>query len=347
MTDNPIAESVTDVESAAEAFNSLLSVDETPKEEAEESAEEIQEESPEVEESQEESSESVDHEAEEESETHKFESVQELAEALEVDVETLLASIKDKVKVNGEESEVTLAELKAGYQKDSDYRQKTMELAEQRKAFETERQQMAQALQARVSEAGQLIQSLESQLVGDYNAVNWAELRELDPAEYTAKRMEFAEKQQHIQHMKQSASQEAQRLQQEAQQTQQAKYQEYLAEQQTLLNQAIPEWQDNAKATEGKKAIFSYLTDSGYTPDEINMLADHRTVVMARKAMLYDQSMKSADLAKKKVSKAPKLIKPGNKPSKGQVKSQQRQDQLARLKKTGSVEDAAALFMMD
>ena len=83
------------------------------------------------------------------SEEDEPESEEEEEEEGEDQTETSLYTIK----IDGKDTDVTLDELKSGYQKDSDYRKKTTELAEQRKAFEgqaqaihAERQQYAQAL---------------------------------------------------------------------------------------------------------------------------------------------------------------------------------------------------------
>lgn len=51
------------------------------------------------------------------------------------------------IKVNGEEMTVTEADLKAGHMRHRDYTQKTQQLAEQTKAWESERLQYQQALQ--------------------------------------------------------------------------------------------------------------------------------------------------------------------------------------------------------
>jgi len=47
------------------------------------------------------------------------------------------------VIVDGEEEQVTYEELVSGYQRQSDYTKKSMELADQRKALETEKEQIA------------------------------------------------------------------------------------------------------------------------------------------------------------------------------------------------------------
>ena len=55
------------------------------------------------------------------------------------------------VKVDGEELQVTLDEALKGYQRDADYRKKTMTLAEERKAIQAEKTRI-----------GELVQSVDS-----------------------------------------------------------------------------------------------------------------------------------------------------------------------------------------
>ena len=94
------------------------------------------------------------------------------------------------VKVDGEEFEVTLDELRNGYQRQADYTRKAQSLAEQRKAYEAnleavnqERQQYGQVLENMAQ-----YQNLE---LAQYQNINWQELKENDPMEYMEKRIEF------------------------------------------------------------------------------------------------------------------------------------------------------------
>ena len=118
--------------SAEEAANNILNMwnsEEQPANEEteatvdEEVVEEIQEDEVETEED------SVEEEA-----TEEVEETEETDE--EVEVEEEVEPETYKVKVNGEEFEVDIDELKAGYQRQSDYTRKSQELAEQRKQTE-------------------------------------------------------------------------------------------------------------------------------------------------------------------------------------------------------------------
>ena len=65
-----------------------------------------------------------------------------------------------KVKVNGEEVEVTLDELARGYSRQSDYSRKTQQLAEERKAFQAE----AEAIRQERAQYATLLGALQKQL---------------------------------------------------------------------------------------------------------------------------------------------------------------------------------------
>jgi len=67
------------------------------------------------------------------------------AEEAEYQEEVVEEAPKYRVKVNGEELEVSLDELLNGYSRTADYQKKTQSLAEQRKAVEAERVKIDEA----------------------------------------------------------------------------------------------------------------------------------------------------------------------------------------------------------
>ena len=104
----------------------------------------------------------------------------------------------------------------------------------------------------------------------------------------------------------------------------------------------LPEWSDPAKATADKAAIRAYLLEQGYDENAVSSVADARAVLMARKAMLYDQMLKKADVAARKVAQLPTRIE---RPGTGDVQPlDKRSSAFQRLSKSGRVEDAAAVF---
>ena len=86
-----------------------------------------------------------------------------------------------EVKVDGEPVVVDLEELKNGYSRDADYRKKTMALADERRAFETESQAVAQERQQYQAGLAQLRSALE-RIQGE---PDWEQLRnQMEPAEF-------------------------------------------------------------------------------------------------------------------------------------------------------------------
>lgn len=241
------------------------------------------------------------------------------------------------IKVDGKDVEVTLDELKKGYQRQADYTRKTMEVSETRKAAEAEAQQLREQRNQYAQKLNDS-QVLLSAALNEQQNIDWQQLLDSDPVEYL--------KQQHLYQQRQAAYQKNAQEQQQLYQYQQAEQaqnvQKFLAQQQDELLAKLPEWKDETKAKAEKTAMKTYLQDTGFSLDEINHLSDHRSVLVARKAMLYDQMMSKAKAAAKKVENLPqKVVKPGN----GQAPTIDKRSQaFQRLGKSGKLEDAANVF---
>lgn len=236
------------------------------------------------------------------------------------------------VKIDGQESRVTLEELKSGYQRDADYRRKTQKVAEERKAVEAERSHLKQVMD-------DLIPRLESAAQDKWAAVDWVKLANDDPAGYVAQKAAFEADMYRLS----VAQQERQRVT-EAEKAKQAEaIKARVAEERDKLLQAIPAFRDEKQAKVLSASIKTFLQSEGFTPDEIAGVMDHRALKLAHKAWLYDQSQKTKAVAQQKAQGVPRVIKPGSgvKESPATVA---RQKAAERLAKTGRVEDAAAFF---
>jgi len=241
------------------------------------------------------------------------------------------------IKVDGKDVQVPLSELKNGYQRQADYTRKTMQVAEERKAAEAERQQ---ALAERQQYAGNL-QKLQAQIEGalaQQQNIDWQQLLENDPQAYLKERHLWEQRQAALQQNLVAQQQLAGQMQAE----QARAYQGHLQAQQEQLLAKLPEWKDAEKAKAEKTALREYLKSQGYDEQSVNSVADARAVLMARKAMMYDQMMSKAQAAQKKVSNLPtKVQQPGNGANPG---LDRRASAFQRLTKSGRVEDAAAVF---
>lgn len=232
---------------------------------------------------------------------------------------------KFTVKVDGQEVEVTLDELKSGYSRTQDYTRKTQEIAQQRKQFEQEFQSVMQERQ----QYAQLLGALQQQL--QEPEPDWDTLRSTDPIEYSLQMADWQRKQQ----KKQIAQAEQMRVAEQMQQYQMQQLQQRLAQENEALTALIPEWKDAERAKSIKSQVREQGKKLGFSEQELAEVYDHRAILALRKAALYDELMSKREQLK---AAPPKLVKPGNKANPGNVDSQKA---LGRLKQTGKVGDAA------
>ena len=310
-----------DVNSATDVLSTLLAPTESQKEKAAK-AESTE---PDSKESEEEAVEAETEETEEE--------VEETEESEEEGEEPKTVTIK----IDGKEVEVTLDELKNGYQRQSDYTRKTMEAAEQRKAADAE---LNAAIQERRTYADNL-QRMQIQLesaLQEQNTIDWQRLIDTDPQEYL--------KQQHLYQQRQAQLQrngiEQQQVNAKIQAEEQTRFQSHLQAQQEELLAKLPEWKNDEKSKAEKVALREYLLNQGFDQKNVDNISDAKAVIMARKAMLYDKMMSKAQAVAKKVSSLPqKVEKPGVAETRNLDK---RSNAFQRLSKSGSIDDAAAMF---
>ena len=137
------------------------------------------------------------------------------------------------VKVAGQELKVTLDELKKGYSRDADYRRKTEELSFEKKQFQSETEQQRQDYSKRITELNQILAFTQQQLNSEINNVDLNKLYEEDPVEATKVERQIRLK-------KEKMMEAANKLQQE----QQRQLSSYVQEQQRILAEKMPEFND-------------------------------------------------------------------------------------------------------
>ena len=244
------------------------------------------------------------------------------------------------IKVDGEEYEVNLEELKAGYQRQSDYTRKSQALAEGRKeneAIQSERIKLEQERQMYANGLQMLKEQQQSKLQ-EFKSVDWETLKEEDPYAYMLKKDEYRDAQDKARNAVQQ-----QRIvqQQQSQQESQARA-AFVQGQYSQLIEALPEWNDDKSTV--KEDIRKFALSAGYAPEEVDQLAAHRSVLILKKAMEFDKLTKKVAPKKKAIKKVPKVQKSGR----GKVKSESANDlsnkKRTRLRKSGTQEDAASIF---
>jgi len=236
------------------------------------------------------------------------------------------------VKVDGKEVEVTLDELQKGYSRTQDYTRKTQQIAEIRKQVEVE----TEAVRAERAQYAQMLGALQAQLQGAETQIDWDRLYHEDPIEWVKQKEVMREKQEKLQ----AIQFEQQRVAQLTQQEQQQHFESHLQAQHTKLLEVIPEWKDVAKAKTEKQLLVEFGKKTGFSPEELSAIVDHRAVVALRKAALYDQMMTKRKAITPVVNNGPRPAKPGAAGRVSQTTEAVRAKQ--RLAKTGRVDDAAS-----
>jgi len=243
-----------------------------------------------------------------------------------------------RVKAAGEEREVTLDELIKSYQLGTDYTKKSQAVAEERKAVEAERHAVQEAKALRDQYAQQL-GIIEQMLNQPQEAEDLDYLKETDPIGYAVKVAEMSQKE------KQLAQVRAQRenlFQQQEYDRQQQMKQMVSAESEKLVA-VLPEFADPSKGEVIRKDIRTYGKQVGFSDDELANVFDSRAVLTLYKAMQYDKLQSAKPGITKKVSEAPKAIKPGvSKPR--DSNTEETRKLKARAKSSGSIRDAASVF---
>lgn len=240
------------------------------------------------------------------------------------------------VKVDGEEFEVDLDELRNGYQRQSDYTKKSQSVAEMRKAYEAN----LQSVQQERDQYQQVLANMENYQnleLKKYQELDWASLKEDDPVEYMEKRIEFQDAKDKVNQVRQEQMAVQQKTQQEVYQNIQHKVQEEAE----LLATALPEYSDPSSNL--KNELRDFAINMGFSEQDVNGITDHKVVLVLHKAMLQERANSSTS---SKVKKGPaKVIKAGVPVTKKQRVARDVQAKRDRLRKTGSVNDAANAFM--
>ena len=239
-----------------------------------------------------------------------------------------------RVKVQGQELEVSLDELKAGYSRDSDYRQKTHSLGLEKKDLESEKSSLRQNYDTRLSELNDMISTAEGFNRQQQGSKDLQKLYDEDPTSAAKLDYQLREQQRQIDGMKSKAH--------EANQKQ---YNEYLDVQKQLASAKIPEYSDPNKADQFKTNMRSTLRGYGFNDGEIGNLADHRFLMVIRDAMSYKSFKDKKPIAQKKVANAPKVVKAGVAKSGSSSGREGIRNKIGRLKKTGHLREAQSALM--
>ena len=242
-----------------------------------------------------------------------------------------------RVKIDGNEVEVTLDELKQGYSGQKYVQKGMQEAAQQRK----EAEQVYSALLNERQQINKLYQQLQQGGVAQAPTPPSRELFDSDPIGYMEQKLNYDES-------KVSYDNQMAQLQQVSQQTTQAEKvakQTYLKQEMQTLQQKIPEFANSNTASKIKERLVQVGSEHyGYTPDEIGQVMDHRAIQVLHDAMKYRDIMSGKAKAVAKTKKARPLVKAGAKRVNDSA-TKVRKRQKAKLQKSGDINDALGLIL--
>ncbi len=245
---------------------------------------------------------------------------------------------KFTVKVDGEELDVDLQELKSGYSRTSDYTKKSQALSEERKLFAQDRD----AVSLERQQYAQLLTALQAQIgATDEPEPDWDRMFDEDPIEATREQRKWTARQQERQQKLAAINAEQQRVSEAQGIRQQEDLQTMLNAEVARLPEVIPQWRDDKVAKKESEELRSYLADQGISEEEMGALVRANHINVLRKAMLYDRGQRRV----KKASKARRKnsVQPGASSAQVRPSSKRAKAQRQRLAKDGRIDSAVDL----
>lgn len=275
-------------------------------------------------------------EQEQQDDAPAYASLNEMLAAHKIDPESVMG-LHVTAKIDGQEKQVPLSEVLKSYQLEGHVNNKSIELANQRTAFEQERQAIRTLAQQQLQQNQQLGNIAQQMLNHDFNRVDWNALRANNPAEFAALQAEFQQRQQGIQ---QYMGQIQQQVQHEEQQRQQALQQSVAAESERLMN-LRPEWRDQAAFAKDRQQMTQYARSLGFQDAELGQIFDHRYMLILHDAARYQALQAATPQALKQVRQAPQMVAPGSRTDVS-PREAQRKSVVERLNRNPRDQDAQA-----
>jgi hypothetical protein len=241
-----------------------------------------------------------------------------------------------KIKLS-DGSEHTLEEIEKGFLRQQDYTRKTQEISSNRKLLEEAAQRFVNQ-DKQVKEFAEFAKKVVESYAPrppDPSKIN------TDPIGYLQEKEAFEKASQTWRQLAESQQSISQRL--EA--SEGSKTQEQLAEETRALVEKLP-----ALATpEGWRAFKTEATDIGgkaygFAPEEIEGIKDHRYVLALKDAIEYRKLQGKKMEAVRAAKAAPSPVSAAARPAPNRSTQQTQKVLMERARKTGSVEDVAALL---
>jgi len=226
-------------------------------------------------------------------------------------------------------------------QREAALTQRSQEAAEIRRAYDGERQAAA-ALRGEYLQGLQKMIALAVPEAAQLANVDWVGVQAQSPAEYT--RLHALREQ--LRGRLGAIEQEFQQGQAQLAAVQQQQLGELVVKEHQALQEKLPDFGDQVKGPQLRKELSTYLLDTGgFNQQEVSNAYDHRLVVLATKAMLYDRQLAAAASADTKRNNQPAQVRPpGTSQDNDKGPRSRLQSRVNRFGRTNSVRDAGSLI---
>jgi hypothetical protein len=239
--------------------------------------------------------------------TPTYQSLNDLLAAHKIDPESVMG-LHVTAKIDGQDRQVPLSDVLKSYQLEGHVNNKSIELSNQRTAFEQERQAVRTLAQQQLQQNQALGNVAMQMLNHDYQRIDWNGLRANDPAQYAALQADFQQRQGMIQNYVAQVQQQAQH---EEQQRMQA-LQQALPQENARMLDARPEWRDPKAFSAARDQMKTYARSIGFQDAELNQINDHRYMLILDDAARYRALQASNPEVLRKVRQAPPMAAPGS-----------------------------------
>jgi hypothetical protein len=237
--------------------------------------------------------------------------------------------------------EVTLDELRSGYQRQQDYTRKTQALAEERKESEAKRAQQEELHQNFLQQAS-LANELLNRDIKKFERVDWETLKVEDPVGYVQKQIDLQE----VRTQQATLQAQMQQVYESNLKSQQEERAKHVESQKKEALKLFPDWKSPEKMSKGQQRIAEYARGIGYDDMQLANIIDARDLAVLDKARQWDEYQANRkEIPKKKAQPSVrKVVKSKGKASVSTSKKKSITDKHQKLRKSGSLRDAAALM---
>lgn len=230
---------------------------------------------------------------------------------------------------NGEK--VKFSDLKKSPMFEADYRKKTQELGNQRRAISEQATRLSSVTEA-------FVEYLAKQIPAEPDI----RLAMTDPNAYVQQKAVFDANMAQIQGLIELGT----TAKGEAAQLSQAEFQERIEHANRQLEELLPEIRSPEAREKFNQTTWETARHFGFSPEELNRTADHRILMLGHYAAIGLKAEQAKAKVQQKVQAAPTATAPKAKP-KGNPQFLRNKEAMRRLSKTGSINDAMSIDFDD